>query len=77
MEPVVNGLESTYGDRVIFSRVDARSQLGKAAYEYYNLRGHPIVAILDPEGRLLAQIWGERPREEIETPLRAALRPPS
>lgn len=73
----MNGLKTTYGDRVAFSRVDARSRLGKEAYEFYNLRGHPIVAILDSEGRLVAQIWGERPREEIETALRAALSLPS
>lgn len=69
----MDGLRTTYGDRVAFSRVDARSQLGKEAYEFYNLRGHPIVAILDAQGKLLAQIWGERPRSEIETALRAAL----
>lgn len=73
MELVVNELETEYGDRVAFQRVDARSQLGEDAYNFYALRGHPIVAILDEEGRLIVQIWGERPIQEIETPLLAAL----
>lgn len=70
----MNELKTTYGDRVAFSRVDARSSLGEAAYEFYDLRGHPIVAILDEQGRLLSQVWGERPREEVEVPLQAALK---
>lgn len=73
MELVVNELETKYGDRVAFSRIDARSQLGQEAYDFYKLRGHPIVAILDEQGRLTAQIWGERPIQEIEGPLQEAL----
>ncbi len=75
MELVVNELETEYGDRVAFSRINARGEAGQAAYDYYQLRGHPIIALLDGEGRLLAQIWGERPIEEVEGPLREALGP--
>jgi hypothetical protein len=74
MELVVNELETKYGDRVAFASIDARSQLGEDAYNFYALRGHPIVAILDEEGKLIAQVWGERPIDEIEGPLQEALR---
>jgi hypothetical protein len=73
MALVVNELETMYGDQAAFSRVDALTPLGKQAYEFYDLRGHPIIAILDEQGQLLAQIWGERPRPEVEVPLQKAL----
>ncbi len=73
MELVVNELEAKYGNQVAFSSINARSQLGADAYKFYSLRGHPIVAILDTEGQLIAQIWGKRPIEEVEEPLRKSL----
>ena len=73
MELVVNELETAYGDQVAFERIDARSQLGEDAYRHYGLRGHPIVAILDGQGALVAQLWGEQSRAEIEKALQNAL----
>ncbi len=73
MELVVDELEAKYGHQVAFGRIDARSQLGEDAYKFYGLRGHPIIAILDARGELTAQIWGERPIEDIEASLKQAL----
>jgi hypothetical protein len=75
MTLVVNELEQAYKDRVAFKRLDALSDQGKAAYEAYQLRGHPMILIFDTNGQLVGQILGEQPIDRVTTALDEALAP--
>lgn len=67
MEPVVNGLEEKYGDKISFQRWDARSDQGSVLFRSYRLLGHPAFVLLDPNGKLVWSGLGERPVTELET----------
>ncbi|GAB4577437.1 MAG: hypothetical protein Fur0022_01680 [Anaerolineales bacterium] len=73
MEPVVNGLEATYPDQIEFRAVDVNTPEGEQAFRTYRLPGHPGYVLLNPEGEVLWQGFGEQSRESLETQLQAAL----
>ena len=50
----MNGLESEYGDRIAFQKLNVDEPDGKLAAQAYRARGHPTVIILDASGK---QIW--------------------
>jgi len=50
----VNGLESEYGDRIAFQKLNVDEPDGALAAQIYRARGHPTVIILDASGK---QIW--------------------
>jgi hypothetical protein len=53
MMPIVDGLKQDYNGRVEFLKLDATSD-GKAAFDYFKLRGHPSYVLLKPDGM---QVW--------------------
>lgn len=73
MAPVVDGLEEKYGDDVEFRRIDVNSPSGKAAYQVYDLRGHPGFVLLNPDGTAVWTGIGEQPVEMLEEPIRMAI----
>ena len=73
MQPVVNGLEGDYGDRVIFLQLDAENA-GRDAFLAFGLRGHPSFVIIDTMGDVLWKSVGEQPRSQLEVGLQQALR---
>ena len=73
MVPVVDGLKEKYQDQVEFRQIDANSPEGKAAYQAYNLRGHPGFVLLSPDGTTLWTGIGEQPAEILEEQIRMAL----
>lgn len=76
MEPVVNGLEEKYQDRIEFRRIDANSPVGKAAYQAYLLQGHPAFVLLNPEGEVLWTGLGEHSPETLEEQMLEGLNSP-
>ncbi len=73
MQPVVNGLNQTYGDRIEFRELDANAPDGQQAFRAYSLPGHPGYVLLDPQGEVLWMGFGEQSRESLEAQLLAAL----
>lgn len=73
MQPVVNGLEGDYGDRVIFLQLDAENA-GRDAFLAFGLRGHPSFVIIDTTGQVLWKSVGEQPRSQLEVGLQQVLR---
>lgn len=53
MQPIVNGLEETYGDRLAFERRNAAEPAHQASLRAYGLRGHPGYVIVDAKGQVL------------------------
>ncbi|MBV7337252.1 hypothetical protein KFU94_55290 [Chloroflexi bacterium TSY] len=49
MQPIVNGFEEEYGDRLAFDRLDANAEPGKTLLREYSLRGHPSYVIVDQQ----------------------------
>jgi len=76
MEPVVNGLETQFGDQVAFLQVDAGTREGQTVFRAYRLQGHPAYALIGLEGEVLWTGLGEQPGENLERELRAFLEIP-
>ena len=73
MQPIVDGLESEYSDRIEFRDLDANSAEGGQAFRAYNLRGHPSYIVLNPAGEVLWTGLGEQTASQIKPQLDAAL----
>ena len=73
MEPVVNGLEASYGEQVDFRLLDVNSDQGGEAFRRYQLLGHPSYIILNPDGEVIWSGLGEQPSDFLEVQLMAAL----
>ena len=76
MDPVVNGLEETYGDKIDMHWLDANSADGRAAFRYYQLLGHPSYVILNPEGQVLWSGLGELSEASLSQQITAVLTEP-
>jgi thioredoxin-related protein len=71
----VNGLESEYGDRIAFQKLNVDEPDGKLAAQAYRARGHPTAIILDANGK---QIWsrtGALARSDYAEAIESALSP--
>ena len=73
MQPIVDGLESEYSDRIEFRTLDANSDEGGQAFRAYNLRGHPSYILLNLAGEILWTGLGEQTASQIKPQLDAAL----
>jgi len=73
MQPVVNGLNKTYGDQIEFRELDANAPDGQRAFRAYALLGHPGYVLLNSQGEVLWKGFGEQGYEYIEKQLDAAL----
>lgn len=66
MQPIVNGLERTYEDRVAFERRNAAEPAHQASLRAYGLRGHPSYVIVDAEGQVLWSTSGPLPAAALQ-----------
>ncbi len=73
MLPIVNGLEAEYGDQIQFQRLNVAREEGKTLFQRYNLRGHPVYVIVNPQGEVLWRFVGETSRQILEAGIRQAL----
>ena len=73
MQPIVDGLDSEYSDRIEFRSLDAFTDEGDQAFRAYNLPGHPSYIVLNPAGEVLWRGVGEQTSAQIKIQLDAAL----
>jgi len=76
MKPVVNGLREVYSEEIEFRWLDANIPDGRAAFQYYNLLGHPGYVILNPEGEVLWSGIGEKSEAELTQQILTILETP-
>lgn len=73
MEPVVNGLEESYGARMDFRWLDANSSSGGEAFRHYQLVGHPSYVLVNPDGQVLWTGFGEQSGDALEEQIQIVL----
>ena len=73
MQPIVNGLQTEYSDRMAFEQIDANSQEGQQRFQEYGFRGHPSYVITDVGGAVLWSATGQLPQALLQAQLQAAL----
>jgi thioredoxin-like negative regulator of GroEL len=73
MAPIVDGLESDYGDRVAFQRLNADEDDGRAAAQTYRVRGHPAIVVINAQGDVVWSRVGVQPRDVVVSALESIL----
>lgn len=73
MQPIVNGLETEYADRVAAQQINADTSDGSEIFRSYSLFGHPSYLILDETGEVLWRSVGELQAEVIIDAVEEAL----
>jgi mono/diheme cytochrome c family protein len=73
MKPIVDGLESQYGDQVVFRRINANEGDGPAVMAAYRVQGHPTILIIDRQGREVSRFLGPQAAEQIAESLQQVL----
>jgi thioredoxin-like negative regulator of GroEL len=73
MAPIVDGLETDYGDRVAFQRLNADEDDGRAAAQTYRVRGHPAIVVINARGDVVWSRVGVQPRDVVAGALESAL----
>ncbi len=64
MNPIVDGIAQEYQDKVDVRKLNAIGD-GKAAFEYYRMRGHPSYVLFKPDGTRVWSDIGLRTREQV------------
>ena len=67
LTPIVNGLEAEFGEQVNFVRLNVGTPDNELIQQQYGLRGHPAIAILDKEGKLVQSVFGVETEETLRT----------
>ncbi len=73
MQPIVDGLETTYGERLPFEQLNAATN-GQPLFQHYRLRGHPAFVITDAQGEAVWQKMGQVPQETLESAIKEVLK---
>ena len=73
MTPVVNGLETTFGEQVDIRSLNANSSHGGSVFRGYGLPGHPSYVILDPQGEVLWSAFGPQSAGTLEEVIEDAI----
>lgn len=73
MQPIVNGLEETYGDRVVFRRVNADKDNGPEIVRAYNVLGHPTIMLVNEKGKELQRFVGPQSTETLQDAIEKTL----
>lgn len=73
MTPIVNGLQTEYGDRVVFRHFNVTTPEGARMQVRYGLRGHPAFVLVDSRGQVSWQVVGQVSKQELRTRLEALL----
>ncbi len=69
MEPVVDGLETSYSEQVEFRRLNANSPEGQRAFRAFALPGHPSYVLVNPDGEVLWKGFGEQSATSLQDQL--------
>jgi hypothetical protein len=76
MQPIVNGIQSEFDEQIeIVSLNAADGAEGQAAFEFYGIRGHPTVMLIEPGGATAWTRTGFITQEELEQELQEVLKP--
>jgi thioredoxin-like negative regulator of GroEL len=73
MAPIVDGLETGYGDRVAFQRLNADEEDGRAVAQTYRLGGHPAIVVVNAQGDVVWSRLGVQPRGDVANALESVL----
>ena len=73
MAPIVDGLETDYGNRVAFQRLNADEDDGRAAAQTYRVRGHPAIVVINAQGGVVWSRVGVQPRGVVVSALESVL----
>lgn len=73
MQPIVDGLEETYGDRIVFRRVNADKDNGPAIVRTYHVLGHPTIILVDRNGKELERFVGPQSVETLQDAIEKTL----
>lgn len=75
MTPIVNGLESEFGDRILLRRLNVDEAEGRQAAQQYRTRGHPALILIDSDGVVLWSRVGVIPLEDLASAIEGYLDP--
>ena len=73
MAPIVDGIEATYGEQIVFKRINATEGNGPEIMRVYRIPGHPTTLIFDHTGQEVERFIGPQPAEAIEAALQKTL----
>lgn len=59
MQPIVNGLEREYGDKLAFEQWRVDDEPGNSLFKKYALRGHPSYVLAGQNGEVLWTLQGQ------------------
>lgn len=69
MQPIVDGLEEKYADKIAFKRVNADKGDGPKIIRAYNILGHPTILLVSENGRELQRMVGPQSPEDLNDAL--------
>lgn len=69
MTPIVDGIEQTYQDRIVFKRINADVGSGPAMMRQYRIPGHPTLLVFDQNGQETSRFVGPQPAEVVTSEL--------
>ena len=72
MQPIVDGLEQQYGNRLTFRRINADKGEGPAIVRTYNILGHPTVLLIDKNGKERQRFIGPQDADTLRQAIDAA-----
>ena len=75
MQPVVHGLETTYGEKIEFVRLDIDNPDTKAAKEQYGFRVQPYFVLVNNKGEVVETWNGRVAAETFATAFATILNP--
>jgi thioredoxin 1 len=73
MQPIVNGLQATYGEEIEFVFIDREAPENQEIVQKYRIRSQPIFIFLDAEGNILKRFDGPVPEELLIEAIEMAL----
>lgn len=74
MRPIVDGLQGEYGERLTFQYLNAADGAeGQAAFESFDLRGHPSILLVSPQGDVLWNHFGVIPEQDVRDEIERVL----
>lgn len=73
MKPIVDGLETQFGDQLAFQRINANEGDGPAIMRAYRIQGHPTILLIDPQGQEVSRFIGPQSAEQLAEALQQVL----
>jgi mono/diheme cytochrome c family protein len=73
MKPIVDGLETQFGDELAFQRINANEGDGPAIMRAYRIQGHPTILIIDETGQEIKRLIGPQSAEVLAETIQQTL----